>query len=113
MEESETGEETGPATLHVPGALCVKVESLQGAPSLALACGGEGGRQAMPSRDQYSHVTHIECWQITGQALPHYPPRLLHYIKAMGTGKNTWGLRDSLTFTHMWGARRKCELWVG
>jgi len=32
MEESETGEELGSATILVPGALSVKVEYLQGAP---------------------------------------------------------------------------------
>ena len=42
MEESETGEEAGPATLHVPGALCVKLESLQRAPSPVRARGGGG-----------------------------------------------------------------------
>ena len=42
MEESETGGEARPATLHVPVTLCVKMESLQGAPSQARAR-GEGG----------------------------------------------------------------------
>ena len=46
MVESETGEEAGPATLHILGALCVKEESLQGAlyPALHTEEGGEAGR---------------------------------------------------------------------
>ena len=74
MKESETREGMGLATLLVPGALFVKVECLQGAPSLAQAFGGMGGGRLC---NHMSHVTHqyydvirIECWQIVGQALP-------------------------------------------
>jgi len=47
MEESETGEEAGPATLHIPGDLSVKVESILHKHGIHTSLGCQCGRPSV------------------------------------------------------------------